>query len=335
MMHTKKSIKTTCKFYRSIDTLRDTFFAPLQGANRGNDCGRVPSRPIRLPLPITMAPIQETSSTGEPTTQMISKLYRMMHAVENNIGGGEGVEGLYGSITGASMERVLRSMEISTGLSSMATNDVGKSCPSVLMDVGSGLCRPLVHALATGRVSSCTGVEVDRIKCIKADAFCRQVKRQITRKEINVKSNWDIDIVCSGIEALPTINPVTHVYSFWEGVPVDARVGLAKLFKQSRTATSICVVQRAIRHDNPAEYMDEAYGFGPLRVVDSFRVAMSGSGRSFMAYVFVKEGSHNIIQSMFSGSGATTQLQRAPSRKGDHCFSRAQSKRKTKRQKTT
>ena len=79
-------------------------------------------------------------------TSEVSTLYRIMNAVENNIGGGEGVEGLYGSITGASMERVLRSMETLTGLHT-------KQQPTVLMDVGSGLCRPLIHALVTGRAS--------------------------------------------------------------------------------------------------------------------------------------------------------------------------------------
>lgn len=229
---------------------------------------------------------------------IISRLYRMMNAVENNVGGGEGVEGLYGSITGASMERVLSSMEKLTVTDNKEKNLI------VLMDVGSGLCRPLIHALATGRASSCTGIEVDSIKCLKAEAFCAQVKRNIASKGMNMKSDWDMDIVCSGIEKLATINPVTHVYSFWEGVPVDARIALAALFKESSSAISICIVQRAIRSDDPAEYMDEEYGFGPLRLVDTFRVSMSGSGRSFMAYVFIKDKQplRNIIKSMFVGS---------------------------------
>jgi len=235
-------------------------------------------------------------------TSEVSTLYRIMNAVENNIGGGEGVEGLYGSITGASMERVLRSMETLTGLHT-------KQQPTVLMDVGSGLCRPLIHALVTGRASSCTGVEVDSIKCVKAEAFSTQVKRRIVKKGMNFKSDWDMDIVCSGIESLGTLNPVTHVYSFWEGVPVDARLGLGRLFKESRTALSICVVQRAMRHDSPAEVMDEEYGFGPLQLLDSFRVSMSGSGRSFMAYVFIKDRKpRNLIQSMFVRPESTKRL---------------------------
>lgn len=234
--------------------------------------------------------------TSDSTTAVVSRLYRIMNSVENNIGGGEGVEGLYGSITGASMERVFHSMETCAGMNN-------KKEPVVLMDVGSGLCRPLVHALVTGRASSCTGVEVDSIKCVKAEAFCSQIKRSIVRKGMNLKSDWDMDIVCSGIESLATLNPVTHVYSFWEGVPVDARIGLGTLFKESKTVTSMCVVQRAMRSQNPAECMDEEYGFGPLTLVDSFRVSMSGSGRSFMAYVFIKaKKPTNIIQSKFVGS---------------------------------
>lgn len=219
----------------------------------------------------------------------INRLYRMMTSVENNIGGGEGVEGLYGSITGTHMERVLRSMEKLTGLHG----------GSVVMDVGSGLCRPLVHALATGRASVCVGVEVDEVKCVKADAFCAQVKKNIVAKNIKCSSSWDIDIVCCGVESMETLNPVTHVYSFWEGVPGDAREGLGRLFQESLTAQAICVVQRAMRCDDPAEYMNDMYGFGPLELRDSFRVTMSGSGRSFMAYVFVKKEQTNMIKRMF------------------------------------
>lgn len=220
----------------------------------------------------------------------ISQLYRMMNSIENNVGGGEGIEGLYGSITGANMERILQCMEKTTGL--CGTNQ------SVLMDVGSGLCRPLLHAMATNRATSCVGVEVDSVKCLKAEAFCSQIQKRMRTKEMMAGSDWNIDIVCTGIESLETLGPVTHVYTFWEGVPVDARAGLGRLFRESSTTTTISVVQRAIRCENPAEFLDEAYGFGPLTLVDSFRVSMSGSGRSFMAYIFVKRES-NMIKAMF------------------------------------
>lgn len=171
----------------------------------------------------------------------------------------------------------------------------GMTYSSVLMDVGSGLCRPLIHALATRRVAACRGVEIDRIKCQKAEAFIALTKKRIQAKGMDLDGEFEVDVVCSGIERIASLDPVTHVYSFWEGVPVDARMGLGKLFRESSTATAICVVQRAMRCKCPAEFMANEYGFGPLRLVDRRRVSMSGSGRSFTAYIFVKEQGKGVV----------------------------------------
>ena len=73
-----------------------------------------------------------------------------------------------------------------------------------------------------------------------------------------------------------TLDPATHAYSFWEGVPVDARCAFARLFAASRTLRGIAVVQRAMRGDTPEEFMQDL-GFGELRLVDSFPVTMSGA----------------------------------------------------------
>jgi len=45
-----------------------------------------------------------------------------------------------------------------------------------------------------------------------------------------------------------------------------------------------------MRSADPAQDMDDDYGFGPLILVDCFPVKMSGSGQSFVAYVFDKKG---------------------------------------------
>eukprot|EP00890_Picochlorum_soloecismus_P002356 jgi/Picsp_1/3120/NSC_05961-R1_protein len=213
------------------------------------------------------------------TQKLVSSLYRAMNAIENNIGGGEGVEGLYGSIRGASMEKILQCMKEKCNL-----ND-----KSHLMDVGSGLCRPLVHAIVTAQVVQTTGVEIDRIKCMKAEAFCSQMKRQLYGKKYDVACTVPMpEIRCSSIEDMESLDPATHAYSFWEGVPVDARVRFGRLFSTSKTLTSLAVVQRSMRKEDPAEEMDALYGFGALVLVGTFPVSMSGSGRNFMAYIFNK-----------------------------------------------
>lgn len=73
-----------------------------------------------------------------------------------------------------------------------------------------------------------------------------------------------------------TLDPATHAYSFWEGVPVDARCAFARLFAASSTLRGLAVVQRAMRGDTPEEFMRDL-GFGALRLVDTFPVTMSGT----------------------------------------------------------
>ena len=73
-----------------------------------------------------------------------------------------------------------------------------------------------------------------------------------------------------------TLDPATQAYSFWEGVPVDARAAFGRLFAASATLRGLAVVQRALRGAPPAAAMAEL-GFGRLRLVDSFPVSMSGA----------------------------------------------------------
>jgi hypothetical protein len=44
-----------------------------------------------------------------------------------------------------------------------------------------------------------------------------------------------------------TLDPCTHAYSFWEGVPIDGKAAFGRLFAASRTLRAVAVVQRAIR----------------------------------------------------------------------------------------
>lgn len=48
-----------------------------------------------------------------------------------------------------------------------------------------------------------------------------------------------------------SLDPCTHAYSFWEGVPVEGKAAFGALFAASRTLRSVAVVQRAIRWGQP------------------------------------------------------------------------------------
>lgn len=86
------------------------------------------------------------------------------------------------------------------------------------------------------------------------------------------------------LDSLPS--GTTHAYSFWEGIPVDARRAFGRLAASCETLEAVAVVQRAIRSKTPEQAMTLEWCFPQLSCVDSFSVSMSGSGRSFTAYVF-------------------------------------------------
>ena len=72
-----------------------------------------------------------------------------------------------------------------------------------------------------------------------------------------------------------SLAPATHAYSFWEGIPVCAKSAFGRLFAASPDVQGVAVVQRAMRGREPAHVMAEL-GFGPLQLVGSFAVSMSG-----------------------------------------------------------
>jgi hypothetical protein len=137
--------------------------------------------------------------------------------------------------------------------------------------------RPLVHALVGGHVATATGIELDRVKCAKAAAFFKLAITQLQQKGVVPVDMIMPSIKCSPIEAIVSLNPATHAYSFWEGVPYDARLAFGKLFAASSTLQAVTVVQRSMRNDDPASLMDEWYNFGSLQLVESFPVSMSGT----------------------------------------------------------
>lgn len=159
---------------------------------------------------------------------------------------------------------------------------------SRLVDVGAGLGRPLLHALLSPGIDSAHGIELDSIKCAKAEAFMKQSAAALVKKGF-LKSLRIPSMECSPIEEVASLD-ATHAYSFWEGVPYDARVAFGRLFHASSQCQSVAVVQRSMRHADPAVIMEEDYEFGPLQLVSTLPVSMSGSGRSFTCYVFNKLG---------------------------------------------
>ena len=210
---------------------------------------------------------------------LLKQLYLAMRTMENRVGGGEGVEGIYGSITETGVSKIMEALAECSGLGPSST----------LVDVGAGLGRPLLHAMLAQGVSRAWGIEVDPVKCQKARVFMEKSLELLSEKSPSVSvDKIECPIVdCSPIETIKSLDPATHVYTFWEGIPSVAKRALARLFCASRTCKAIALVQRAMRNKDPLLEL-HALGFARVKVVDSFAVKMSGSGRTFRAYVVCK-----------------------------------------------
>lgn len=200
----------------------------------------------------------------------MQSLYRIFTSAENRVAGGEGIVGVYGSLTGSSMSRIFSSMKMHSGFDE----------DSIFFDIGAGLGRPLLHALYLDGVRDVRGIEMDHVKCIKAHAFGERVAR--TLHERNVVSGPVVipEITCGCVESLSTIEPATHAFTFWEGIPNEVRDVIVELCVNSRTVKAITVVQRA---QDPGDIMTDDF-----ELVDSFKVTMSGSSSKFVAYIFKK-----------------------------------------------
>jgi len=207
----------------------------------------------------------------------LANLYSIMQSIEGKLGGGEGIEGIYGSITLTGMQKIFNSMRHNCHLDKSST----------LVDIGAGLGRPLLHSLVEPGIKRAFGIELDHVKVAKAEAFVRQAVDELARRG-GCEADLPLPhITCSSVEKVGSLEPATHAYSFWEGVPHSGKAAFGRLFEASRTLKAVAVVQRAIRGEDPARMMGDL-GFGPLLLIANFPVKMSGSGRSFQAYVFSK-----------------------------------------------
>ncbi|GAX83438.1 hypothetical protein CEUSTIGMA_g10863.t1 [Chlamydomonas eustigma] len=204
-------------------------------------------------------------------------LYSAMTKAENKVGGGEGLEGVYGSINRAGTAEVLNIFKEHAGL----------GAESVVLDIGSGLGRPLLHAILHSNVSATYGIEVDAVKCQKACPFIALTVAEMRSAGINLPEQSLPKIVCAPIEQVPSLEPATHVYSAWEGFSTAAKEAVGERFARSRSAKAITIVQRSFRNRDPAEEMEEL-GFGSVELVKSLPVFMSGSRRQLVAYCFVR-----------------------------------------------
>jgi len=136
--------------------------------------------------------------------------------------------------------------------------------------------RPLLHAALRYGLNGAYGVELDPVKCSKADAFIRHVMRELASRGLVAEGAMATPLITKApVERVESLDPATHAYSFWEGVPRDGKAAFGRLFRTSQSLKAVAVVQRAMRNIDPCLEMQQL-GFGPLLLIKSFSVNMSG-----------------------------------------------------------
>lgn len=120
----------------------------------------------------------------------------IVNGSKGNVGGGEGMEGIYGSLTLNGMQSVVTSLQRFCGL----------KAESGFVDVGAGLGRPMMHLLVHPGLKKLWGIEVDGIKIQKACAFTRQLQQKLRNEgTISHAESIDLKITHSGIEEVGTV----------------------------------------------------------------------------------------------------------------------------------
>jgi hypothetical protein len=201
--------------------------------------------------------------------QSIGAMCKQFSWLGTQLGGGEGCTGLYGTIRTGGLHKVL---------AALANGANGSNIH--LVDVGGGLCWPLLQACRQLDIASGLSIEDDGKKVEKAQVLVSRVAGGAYKDVIT--------LVTGSIEDVQSLNAYTHAYSFWEGLTNSAKMAFGRLFVMSTSLRRVAVVQHAMRKQQEPEEM-YMLGFGRVNLVwGPTRVLMSGSGRAFMAYVFEK-----------------------------------------------
>ena len=200
--------------------------------------------------------------------------YQGMQTIERQLGGGEGIVGMYGSLRPAGMHSILEEMHLNQR--------------SVLLDMGAGLGRPLVHAVVEFGVAGAIGWELDPIKCEKSKAMMTR----LVESGILSAAKKPIMLLKDAATGRKLPDGTTHVFAFWEGFRYEDREAVGKLWRACPTAEYIAVVQHAIAGVHPEEEMNDLR-FGSVTMLAKLPVSQSGGGSRYTAYIFKKNRGRN------------------------------------------
>lgn len=191
---------------------------------------------------------------------------------EDDLAGGDGVEGLYGSLTTASMAGVFSDWP------AFQSN-------SIMLDIGCGIGRPQAQALVQFNVSCSVGVEIDEVKCIKAVSFIQRVAKDMGMEQ----AATSVKIIHSNSSKLDTLEPCTHLYLCWQGWKDIDKVKMGTLVEKSTSVFCVCTVQHKGAGFGSVKALREA-GWPELQLIRSRNVYLVESNEILQAHTYLVSG---------------------------------------------
>lgn len=141
---------------------------------------------------------------------------------------------------------------------------------SIMLDIGSGISRPQVHALAQFGVCSSIGVEFDEPKCLKALPFIQKACAALGKHGVHVDASGVI-VLHGSSSKLTTLEPCTHLYLCWQGWGDKDMAHIAALVKASPSVFCVCIVQ----HRRKDAVALEGAGWPAMQLVNAREVVLS------------------------------------------------------------
>jgi hypothetical protein len=210
-----------------------------------------------------VAPLRRAPSLR---TVELKQLYSLIRRKNGQLGGAGSGGAIYGEVTQDSFQRVVECLVELTGLGP----------ESVFMDVGAGLGKPNMHVAVDPGVRLSLGVEIVGGRWWQSIHLLSGMLRGEGGVQVQAAAQRCF-LAHADVCDLPSLDPVTHVYSFNKGFPPAAMRGLAKAFNRSHSARFLVCFDKLAKL--------QQHGFD-LELLAHVNTKMEGSGEQNRCFVY-------------------------------------------------
>jgi hypothetical protein len=181
-------------------------------------------------------------NTNKNTTQDVRSIYRIIRAMTGSLGGSSSQNSTYGELTEHSMQRIIDFLKLKTGFNENSS----------FLDLGSGLCKPIIHVAQDVK---CVSVGIENVK----DRYFLGL-HNIQAVNTRLRKPLPCTVIRRDIEDIKSFTQFTHVYTFNEGFEPSLNTLIVKKCIQSKCKYVILYKSRTI--DIPETWQN----LGPITV---------------------------------------------------------------------